>query len=241
MDEEYCKSCGGKVIGFDDSAAILVRREKNGIKELDTNNIIKLWNSVTKYSNESNSDSKFQTLIEKNSFLPKLELMVNESSESIMILGTESIFKKFLQKTTVKLLKQTKSDLKILSDFHDENNHSFQDFPLETIRKIGEINKENFCFIIKDNAEAIFFISTKGFKDKLAVWTDSKSFVTTLGSLFNMLWHESDQNEENNSKLEVETTVEQRMQELEQKKIILNYLQSVFKLTEKELESSRDQ
>jgi len=241
MEEEYCISCGGKVIGFDDSAAILVRHEKNGIKELDTNNLIKLWNSVTKHSNENNSDSKFQTLKEKNSFLEKLELMIKESSESIMILGTESILKKFLQKNSIKLLKQTNSDLKILCDFHDENNHSFQDFPPETIRRIGEINKENFCFIIKDSEEAIFFISTKGFKDKLAVWTDSKSFVTTLGSLFNMLWHESDQSDKNNSKLEVDATVEHRMQELEQKKIILNYLQSVFKLTEKELESSRDQ
>lgn len=241
MEKEYCISCGGKVIGFDDSAAILVRHEKNGIKELDTNNLIKLWNSVTKYSNDNNSDSKFQTLKEKNSFSAKLELMVRESSESIMILGTESIFKKFLQKNTIKLLKQTNSDLKILSDFHNENNHSFQDFPLRTIRKIGDINKENFCFIIKDNVEAIFFISNTGFKDKLAVWTDSKSFVTTLGSLFNMLWYDSDQAEEKSSKLKVETTVEQRMQELEQKKIILNYLQSVFKLTEKELESSKNQ
>jgi len=241
MDEEYCDSCGGKVIGFDDSAAILVRRGKNEIKELDTNNLIKLWNSVTKFSNENNSDSKFQTLKEKNSFLSRLELMVKESSESILILGTETIFKKFLQKNVAKFLKETKSDLKILSDFHDEDNHSFQDFPTESIRKIGEVNKENFCFIIKDNVEAIFFISTKGFKDKLAVWTDSKSFVTTLGSLFNMLWNESNQLKEDNPKIEVETTVEQRMQELEQKKIILNYLQSVFKLTEKELESSRDQ
>lgn len=241
MEKEYCVSCGGKVIGFDDSAAILVKHEKNGIKELDTNNLIKLWNSVTKYSNENNSDSKFQTLDEKNLFLAKLEQMIKESSESLMILGTESIFKKFLQKTIIKLLKQTNSNLKILSDFHDENNHSFQDFPQETIRKIGDINKENFCFIIKDNIEAIFFISNAGFKDKLAVWTDSKSFVTTLGSLFNMLWHESDPSEDMSSKQEIEITVEQRMQELEQKKIILNYLQSVFKLTEKELESSRDQ
>jgi len=240
MEEEFCISCGGKVIGFDDSAAILVRHEKNGIKELDTNNLIKLWNSVTKYSNENNLDSKFQTLKEKNSFSAKLELMVKESSESIMMLGTESIFKKFLQKNTIKLLEQTNSDLKILSDFHNENNHSFKDFPQGKIRKIGDVNKENFCFIIKDNVEAIFFISNEGFKDKLAVWTDSKSFVTTLGSLFNMLWHDSDQEEEN-SKIEIETTVDRRMQELEQKKIILNYLQSVFKLTEKELESSKDQ
>jgi len=240
MEEEYCINCGGKVIGFDDSAAILVRHNKNGIKELDTNNLIKLWNSVTKHSNENNSDSKFQTLKEKNSFLEKLELMIKESSESIMILGTESIFKKILQKNSIKLLKQTNSDLKILCDFHDENNHSFQDFSHETVRKIGDINKENFCFIIKDNVEAIFFISSAGFKDKLAVWTDSKSFVTTLGSLFNMLWHESDQEEEISSKEEIEITVDQRMQELEQKKIILNYLQSVFKITEKELESNRD-
>jgi hypothetical protein len=110
----------------------------------------------------------------------------------------------------------------------------------EKIRKIEDINKENFCFIIKDNVEAVFFITNVGFKDKLAVWTDSKSFVTTLGSLFNMLWHESEHVQEPNSKSELEVTVKRRMQELEQKKIILNYLQSVFKLTERELAPSKE-
>ena len=77
MESEYCINCGGKVIGFDDSAAVLVNRRKNGIKELDTKNIVKLWNSVTKYSNGKNSDtSKFQTLQEKNSFVERLEQMV---------------------------------------------------------------------------------------------------------------------------------------------------------------------
>ena len=241
MEAEYCINCGGKVIGFDDSAAVLVNRRKNGIKELDTKNIVKLWNSVTKYSNGKNSDtSKFQTLQEKNSFVERLERMVKESSESILILGTESIFKKFLNRSILNLLKQTKSELKILSDFRDKTDHTFQYMSQEKIRKIEDVNKENFCFIIKDNVEAVFFITNVRFKDKLAVWTDSKSFVTTLGSLFNMLWHESEHVQEPNSKSELEVTVKRRMQELEQKKIILNYLQSVFKLTERELAPSKE-
>ena len=238
-----CTNCGGKVIGFEDSMSILVNQEKNGINELETKNIIKLWNSVTKYSNKKVSDeSKFQTLKEKNAFMLKIEQMVKESSDCILILGTESIFKKFLHKNIVDLIKQSKSDLRILSDFNDKNNHVFQNIQLGKIKKIEDVNKENFCFIIKDSDEAVFFISNPGLKDKLAIWTDSKSFVITLRSLFNVLWNKSEHidNSSSNSKFDVEITFDERIRELEQKKIILNYLQSVFKLTENEMANNRE-
>ena len=45
--------------------------------------------------------------------------------------------------------------------------------------------------IIKDNNEVIFFISNNKVKDMLAVWTDSKAFVTTLRSLFSLMWKKS--------------------------------------------------
>jgi len=233
MIETTCTNCGGKVIGFEDTMSILVNHEKNGINELETKNIIKLWNSVTKYSNTKVSDeSKFQTLKEKNAFMLKIEQMVKESSDCILILGTESIFKKFLHKSIVNLIKQTKSDLRILSDFNDKNNHVFQDIQTEKIKKIEDVNKENFCFIIKDNDEAVFFISNPGLK----------AFVITLRSLFNVLWNKSDHMDDSksDSKFDVEITFDERIRELEQKKIILNYLQSVFKLTENEMANNRE-
>ncbi|MBM2818989.1 MAG: Transcriptional regulator, TrmB [Nitrosarchaeum sp.] len=234
-----------KVVEINESIKILVGSEKNRIKELETgaDNIIKLWNSVTKYAEnkEKIDENKFQTLQGRNSILVKLEQMVKESSESILVLGTELDFKKFYHTDFIELLQKTKSDLKVLSDYNKDKHHIFEDIPAKRIKKLEDVNRENFCFIIKDDNEVIFFISNSELKEKLAIWTDSKAFVITLRSLFNLLWTKSHYVDESNihSVLEGEITFEHRLREIEQEKIILNYLQSVFKLTENEMANKR--
>ena len=66
----------------------------------------------------------------------------------------------------------------------------------------------------------------------LAVWTDSKAFVTTLRSLFSLLWKKSHHIDETDAEslLGSEITSEHTSREIEQEKIILNYLQKNFKL-----------
>jgi len=104
---------------------------------------------------------------------------------------------------------------------------------LKKIKRIDDKNREEFCFIIKDDKEVIFFISNnKQVKDMLAVWTDSKAFVTTLRSLFSLLWKKSHYFNESNAEslLGSEITYEHRLREIEQEKIILSYLQENFQL-----------
>jgi len=68
----------------------------------------------------------------------------------------------------------------------------------------------------------------------LAVWTDSKTFVTTLRSLFSLMWKKSHYINETSAEslLGSEITFEHRLREIEQEKIILNYLQENFQLLE---------
>ncbi len=225
-------------VGIEESIEILVNNERNRLNELQLGKegLIKLWNILPKYGEdeEAQQDNKFQSLQGRNSILVKLEQMIKESKENILVLGTEADFKKFYFTEFSEFLNKTKSDLKILVDESDGTSHIFEDIPDKKIKKIEDKNREDFCFIIKDNQEVIFFITNKEVKDMLAVWTDSKAFVTTLRSLFSLMWKKSHHFNETNAEslLGSEITYEHRLREIEQEKIILSYLQENFQLLE---------
>jgi sugar-specific transcriptional regulator TrmB len=225
-------------VGIEESIEILVNNEKSRINELQAgkDSLIRLWNILPKYgqSDEGQQDNKFQSLQGRNSILVKLEQMIKDSKENILVLGTEADFKKFYFTEFSEFLNKTKSDLKILVDESDGMPNIFEDVPDKSIKKIEDKNREDFCFIIKDNQEVIFFITNKEVKDMLAVWTDSKAFVTTLRSLFSLMWKKSHHFNETNAEslLGSEITYEHRLREIEQEKIILSYLQENFHLLE---------
>ena len=223
-------------VGIEESLQILINNEKNRIVELEVGKIslIKLWNIIPNYggNEEEVQDNKFQSLQGRNSILVKLEQMIKESKENILVLGTETDFKKFYFTEFAELLNKTKSDLKILIDHSGELPAIFEEIPPKKIKKIDDKSREDFCFIIKDDSEVIFFISNNQVKDMLAVWTDSKTFVTTLRSLFSLMWRKSHHINETSAEsiLGSEITYEHRLREIEQEKIILNYLQVNFQL-----------
>lgn len=232
-------------VGIDETITILVNNEKNKIVELETekDKIIKIWKTVPKYAEnrENKDDAKFQTLQGRNSILAKLEQMVKESSENILVLGTELDFKKFYHTKFTDLLKKTKSELKILTDYSKKNMHIFEDIPLKKMKKLDDKSREDFCFIIKDNNEVIFFVSKPNVKDIMAMWTDSKTFVMTLRSLFSLLWKSSHGVDESDMEamLGSNITYEHRLREIEQEKNILNYLQKNFKLSQNNVKIKR--
>jgi len=223
-------------VGIEESLSILVNNEKNRITELELGKVglIKLWKIIPAYGGNENEgqDNKFQSLQGRNSILVKLEQMVKESKENILVLGTEVDFKKFYFTEFSELLNKTKSDLKVLLDHSGEIPSIFEDIEPKNVKKIDDKNREDFCFIIKDDSEVIFFISNNQVKDMLAVWTDSKTFVTTLRSLFSLMWKKSHHFNETSAEslLGSEITYEHRLREIEQEKIILNYLQVNFQL-----------
>jgi len=227
-------------VGIEESIEILVNNERNRINELQAGkeSLIRLWNILPKYGDNSKDEqnNKFQSLQGRNSILVKLEQMIKESKENILVLGTEADFKKFYFTEFSELLNKTKSDLKILVDETSAVPQIFEDIPPKKIKKIEDKNREDFCFIIKDDSEVIFFISNNQVKDMLAVWTDSKTFVTTLRSLFSLMWKKSHFFDETDAEtlLGSEITYEHRLREIEQEKIILSYLQKNFKLENNE-------
>ena len=94
--------------------------------------------------------------------------------------------------------------------------------PLNNIKKLDETNRHNFSFIIKDDAEVVFFINS-GSSELMAIWTDSKSFVSTLKSLFKLIWRKSAYvlEKENKFTKNMSEDYEHRLREIEQEKVIL--------------------
>jgi len=223
-------------VGLEESLEILVNNEKSRINELESGkkSLVKLWNIIPKYGDgeEKDHENKFQSLQGRNSILVKLEQMIKESKENILVLGTEADFKRFYFTEFTDLLNKTKSSLRILTDHKSDQHHIFENIEPKKVKKIEDKNREDFCFIIKDDSEVIFFISNNQVKDMLAVWTDSQAFVTTLRSLFSLMWKKSHHINETDAEslLGSEITYEHRLREIEQEKMILNYLQENFQI-----------
>lgn len=230
-------------VAIEESLDILINNEQNRINELEVDkvNLIRLWKIIPAYGQNENEsqDNKFQSLQGRNSILVKLELMIKESKENILVLGTSTDFEKFYYTGFANLLNKTKSDLRILTEKSTGKPYIFEDIVSKKIKKIEDKNREEFCFIIKDNSEVIFFISNSQVKNMLAMWTDSIAFVTTLKSLFTLMWKKSRHIDETavESMLGSEITFEHRLKEIEQEKIILKYMQDNHKNLENGIEA----
>jgi sugar-specific transcriptional regulator TrmB len=222
--------------GLEESLEILLNNERNRISELEAGkeSLIKLWNIIPKYGEDdgNSQENKFQSLQGRNSILVKLEQMIKESKENILVLGTDADFKRFYFTEFTELLNKTKSELRILTDHQTDMPNIFESINPKKVKEIDDKNREDFCFIIKDDSEVIFFISNNKVKDMLAVWTDSKAFVTTLKSLFSLMWKKSHHIDETDAEslLGSEITYEHRLREIEQEKMILSYLKENFKM-----------
>jgi len=217
-------------VSIDEALTIIIDNEKKRISDLELKKekILTLWETVPKYVNESdNADgNKFQILQGRNSILVKMDGMVKTAEKDVMVLGSQNNFIKFYHTEFVNLLKKTRAELQVLTTYSKKGQFALDGLPLNNIKKLDESNKHNFSFIIKDDSEVVFFINS-GNSELMAIWTDSKSFVSTLKSLFKLIWRKSGfiLEKENKFTKNMSEDYEHRLREIEQEKVILDYLQ----------------
>ena len=220
-------------VPIDDALTIIIDNEKNRILDLELKKekILTLWNTIPKHVDESDNldGNKFQILQGRNSILVKIERMVKTSEKEILVLGSDTNFIKFYHTEFVNLLKKTKAELQVLTTYSKKGQFALDGIPLNNIKKLDESNRHNFSFIIKDDSEVVFFINS-GSSELMAIWTDSKSFVSTLKSLFKLIWRKSPYvlEKENKFTKNMNEDYEHRLREIEQEKVILDYLQQTL-------------
>ena len=216
-------------VPIDEALSIVIDNEKKRISELELKKekILTLWETIPKHVDDSENvdGNKFQILQGRNSILVKIERMVKTAEKEIMVLGSDSNFIKFYHTEFVDLLKKTKAELQVLTTYSKKGKFALDGLPLNNIKKLDETNRHNFSFIIKDDSEVVFFINS-GSAELMAIWTDSKSFVSTLKSLFKLIWRKSAfvLEKENKFTKNMSEDYEHRLREIEQEKVILDYL-----------------
>ena len=217
-------------VPIEEALNIIIDNEKNRIADLELKKerILTLWETIPKHVDESEhvDGNKFQILQGRNSILVKIERMVKTSEKEILVLGSDTNFIKFYHTEFVNLLKKTKADLQVLTTYPKKGLFALDGLPLNHVKKLDASNRHNFSFIIKDDTEVIFFINS-GSAELMAIWTDSKSFVSTLKSLFKLIWRKSQFVLKKDNKLTESMTGDynHRLKEIEQEKVILDYLQ----------------
>ncbi|MCV0398892.1 MAG: TrmB family transcriptional regulator [Nitrosarchaeum sp.] len=218
-------------IPINEAVTVLINNEKKRISDLESkkDTILSLWNTLPEIGkqNDDSEDNRFQILQGRNPILVKIEQMTKTANECIHILGSETNFIRFYHTDFVEFLKNVKVRLEILTTFSEKGNYVFEGLELENIKKLDESHKENFSFIIKDDSEVLFFINNPE-SEFMAIWTDSRSFVMTLESLFRLIWRKSIFVLEKDDSSTIENEFEHRLREIEQEKLILNYLQKNF-------------
>jgi len=227
----FGKPCKFNAIPINDAINMLINNEKKKISELESKKqtILSIWETLPDWGNKSkeSEDNKFQILQGTTSILVKIENMTKTAKDSIQVLGSEANFIKLYHTDFIEFLNKSKANLEVLTTFSEKGNYVFEELDLNKIKKLNENHKDNFAFVIKDDSEVLFFINNSE-STLVAVWTDSKSFVNTLKSLFKLIWKKSSHVLENDDVAEVENQYEHRLREIEQEKVILNYLQKNF-------------
>lgn len=227
----FGKPCKFNAVPINDAVNILINNEKKKISELESKKktILSIWDTLPDWgeSTQESENSKFQILQGTTSILVKIENMSKTARESIQVLGSEANFIKLYHTDFIEFLNKSKAKLEVLTTYSEKGNYVFEDLDLNNIKKLNDNHKDNFAFIIKDDKEVLFFINNSE-SAIVAVWTDSNSFVNTLKSLFKLIWRKSSFVLEKDEVSEVENQYEHRLREIEQEKLILNYLQKNF-------------
>lgn len=218
-----------KALSIGESIQVLLNNEKTRLNDLESKkpDLIKLWSGLPRleWNEDDVIDAKFQILQGRNSILVKLEQMIKSANTEIQIIGSEADFIKFYHTNFVEYLIHSKINLKILTTFSKKGNYIFEKIPYEKLKKLNESENGKFCFIVKDTDEVVFFMNNLDFGDMIAIWTDAKPFITTLKSLFSLIWKKSPSiNEFGELDNIYNTDFDHKLKEIEQEKIIIDYL-----------------
>jgi len=142
-------------------------------------------------------------------------------------LGSENDFLKFYHTDFFEITK-SKANLKMLISCSDKTKFVFDDLPQEKIKKFNDKLANELFFIVKDSKETIFLMNTPH-EEISAIWTESKSVLKSLNSLFNLIWKKSNYIQQQDDLKDEEDDLEHRMRELEQEKQVVEFLQKHMK------------
>jgi len=177
----------------------LVNTEKERVKSLEKKEetIIKLWNSIPEFLKEKTDDveNRFQMLEGSNPINAKLNEMVSEADDEIIVLGSEKDYLRLYHSDFLDNFTTKKCKSKIITSCTEKTMYIFENIDKKQIRCMPSGLKDEICFIMKDGKEMMFFTKkdAPSSQNVSAMWTDSTALVYSMKLLFNFIWSTSKQ------------------------------------------------
>ncbi len=177
----------------------LVNTEKERVKSLEKKEetIIKLWNSIPEFLKEKTDgvENRFQMLEGVNPINAKLNEMVSEADDEIIVLGSEKDYLRLYHSDFLDNFTNKKCKSKIITSCTEKTMYIFENIDKKQIRCMPSGLKDEICFIMKDGKEMMFFTKkdVQSQQDVSAMWTDSTALVYSMKLLFNFIWSSSKQ------------------------------------------------
>lgn len=181
---------------LDKAIGVLINAEKERVKSLENQekDIVALWEAMPKFGIDKDEikDGKFQMLQGQNQMTGKISEMLINAKGSIQVLASEKDFMKFYHAGFLELMRDSKVDVQLVSSSSSKTEYIFSGTLKNKVKKMPLKIKEDLCFIIKDDNEAVLFMKrTNDVKNILIMWTDSYSMIYALRLLFTYIWSNS--------------------------------------------------
>ena len=180
-----------------DAMHSLINTEKERIKKLEIqkSELSKLWDNIPQFHNEveKKDDDKFQILQGENQIHSKINDMIVNSKNELLIIGNEKDFLKFYQANFLEPLDKSPVELKVLTNSSDKTLYVFDEMDRTNVKKLPTSINGNLCFVVKDDDEVLFYMknSESGKEKVTALWTNSTTMIYSKKLLFSTLWSKS--------------------------------------------------
>ncbi len=184
-------------LSLDKAIGVLINTEKERVKTLESQEkgLVDLWNTIPNFKIDQNDskEGKFQMLQGINQMTGKINEMITNTKNELLILGSEKDFMKFYHSGFLELITNSKIEAKLISSSTKKTTYIFDEKLVNRVKKMPSKIRENLCFIIKDDNELLLFMKNVGESPQnvVAMWTDSTSMIYTMKLLFSYVWSNS--------------------------------------------------
>jgi sugar-specific transcriptional regulator TrmB len=174
---------------------ILVNSEKERVKSLEhmEKGLSELWENIPTFDSlHEEVEEKFQMLQGANQIQSKITEMTDNFKDEFLILGSEKDYIKLYHGDFLESFVKSKQRFRLLSACSDKTTYIFDNLERKNIKKLDKDIQNHLCFILKDDAELLFFTKNANSPtEPFAMWTNSKSMVYSMKLLFESLWTNS--------------------------------------------------
>ena len=171
---------------------ILVNSEKERVKSLEhmEKGLSELWDNIPTFDSlHDEVEEKFQMLQGSNQIQSKITEMTDDFKDEFLILGSEKDYIKLYHGEFLELFVKSKQQFRLLSACSEKTAYIFDNLERKNIKKLDKDIQNHLCFILKDDAELLFFTkNANSSTEPFAMWTNSKSMTYSMKLLFESLW-----------------------------------------------------